>query len=229
MIRRGDENASDPSFGGSFGLVSAAHELKSPTSLVRQLALELRDTVATEHERRLLDQIVLTSERSLRLTSSLTKMARLEDGLFELEPINAQQLCEEVAHEISPLYKSHDKRIEVQYRRAAPLVIANRDLLRRVLLGFADNALYYSGNAAAVTLGVQRKHHAVHVGLRDKGPIVPQAARRAMTGRPAASGIGLMIADRFAEAMQGSIGSLRHHDGMTFYIAMQESEQLALL
>ena len=176
--------------------------------------------------------MVLTSERSLRLTSDLTKTVRLQEGLFELEPVNAQQLCEEVAHELTPLYKAHGRSISVRSRRQAPLVVANRDLLRRVLLGFGDNALHYSRDDASVMLGVERRDSFVQLGVRDQGPILPYRGinlESPPTGRPQSSGLGLMIARQFADVMQGNIGTRRHKDGMTFYINMVMSEQLSLL
>lgn len=223
----------NPSSDGFFGVMTAAHELKAPTALMRQLALELREQCTSTHELQLLDQIILTSERSLRLTSNLTKTARLEDGLFALEPVNAQQICEEVAHELAPLYRAHDRQLVVKTRRSAPLVVANRELLRRVLMNFGDNALHYSGSQSHVVLGVDKQGDRVQIGLRDKGPVSPHrygtTHASTMTGRPASSGLGLLIAEKFAAAMQSSIGSRRHRDGMTFFIDMHASEQLSLL
>ncbi len=232
MTRREGVVAFDSSFGESFGLFSAAHELKAPTALVRQLALELQSRANDRHEIELLDQIILTSEKSLRLTSDLTRTVRLAELPLALEPINAVQMCEEVAHEIWPLYKASGRRLEVVPRkRNAPLVVANRDLLRRVLLNFADNALHYSSDESSVQLGVRRQGRDIMIGLRDQGPIVAlhDATLHAPTGRPESSGLGLIITRKFAEAMQATTGTMRHRDGMTFYIALQESKQLALL
>ncbi len=221
----------NPPDGGLFTATVAAHELKTPTALVRQLALELRAQASDERERRLIDQIILTSERSLRLTGNLTKTARLGNTMVELEPVNAQQMCEEVAQEIWPLYKAHGRQLDVRMRKHAPLVIANRDLLRRVLLNFADNALYYGDDTSNVTLGVRRHGETVEIGLRDKGPVLPSRKNTlsTLTGRPSSSGIGLAISREFAGVMQSTVGTTRHRDGMTFYIAMKESSQLALL
>lgn len=233
MTRRDASLTNGSLLGGeSFGVVGAAHELKAPTALIRQLALELRNSCENETDRLLVDQIVLTAERSLRLTSNLTKTARLDDALFELEPVNALQLCEEVAHEMTPLYAAHGRQIEVRTRRSTPLVIANRELLRRVLLSFADNALHYGGSTSPVRLGVERRASVAQIGVRDQGPLVTQkdtARSGVITGRPDSSGIGLMIAERFAEVMRSSIGTTRHQDGMTFYVTMPVSEQLSLL
>ncbi|HZJ34436.1 MAG TPA: hypothetical protein VFD55_00250, partial [Candidatus Angelobacter sp.] len=69
-------------------LVAAAHELKSPLVLVRQLSLMLEDgSVPANEQKRMLRQISLTSERALRLTSDLTRSVRLADALFTLEPV----------------------------------------------------------------------------------------------------------------------------------------------
>lgn len=225
----------DLSVDGSFGIIAAAHELKSPVALIRQLALSLE--VATNEpsawQQELLQRIVLTSERSLRLTENLTRSSALTSELFVTEPVNAQQLCEEVAHELSPLYAAYNREIVVDKRRSAPIVIANRDLLRRILLGFGDNALHYTDGKQA-TFQLARAQGKVRVGLRDYGPILPgndRAARlrKQSVYRPASSGIGLSIAERFAQAMNSTLGTVRHRDGMTYFIQLLPSEQLRLL
>ena len=75
----------------------AAHELKSPLSIIRQLSLMLGDknsNLSVNEIKRISKQIDLTSERALRLVSDLTKVAKLEDAMFELEPINAKKICQ---------------------------------------------------------------------------------------------------------------------------------------
>lgn len=68
-------------------LIAAAHELKSPLVVMRQFGFMLSRPDVTEAERRvLLQRLILTADRGLRLTNDLTKMARLEDALFQLEP-----------------------------------------------------------------------------------------------------------------------------------------------
>lgn len=215
---------------GTFGAVAAAHELKAPVALMRHLALELEsDPSLSPNQAQILQQIIMSAERSLRLTTNLTRSARLENSsLFYSEPVNAQQLCEEVAHELTPLYKAHDRDIIVQSRRRSPLVVANRELLRSILLNFGDNALHYAGNHKA-TFSVWETAGSVKVGLRDYGVVSPKKQSAAIIGRPHSSGLGLRIAQEFAKAMRSNVGVTRHRDGMTFYVRMLASEQLSLL
>lgn len=60
-------------------LVTAAHELKAPLALVRQLSLGIESGEYTGDElREVARQITLTSERALRLSADLTRSYRLE-------------------------------------------------------------------------------------------------------------------------------------------------------
>lgn len=225
-------------------LVTAAHELKAPLALVRQLSLALEAGGIEQAEgRRMLRQIVLTSERALRLTADLSRSVRTEDSIFELEPLNLQQLCEEAAHELTPLYKARGREIRVAAsRRPSLLAVANHDLLRRVIINFGDNALHYAESSTPVELRAGSLAHGtkVRLGVRDYGPRVPidiwqrlqdclGTATQVLHTRPQSSGLGLYVAGQFADAMEGRIGAVRHHDGATFYVDLTASTQLSLL
>lgn len=230
-------------FGELSFLVTASHELKAPLALIRQLSLSLEtETLSSDEKVRLAQQITLTTERALRLTTNMSKATRLEDSLFEMEPINPQQICEEVAHELSPLYKASGREIRVATRHRPLLVVANYDLLRRIMLSFADNALHYAQSEAPVELIIRSYERGAHIrmGVRDYGPGVPSDVWRRLQKsigtsvqtlhtRPQSSGLGLYIAGQFAGAMHGRIGAIRHQDGATFYVDMGASTQLSLL
>ena len=221
--------------------VAVAHELKSPLALIRQLSLSLESGEYTAKDiETLARRITLTSERALRLTTNLTRSSRLEDSLFELEPLNPVALCEEVVHELEPLYAAKGRTLRLAKRSRPLLALANRDLLRRILLNFADNALHYSESNSPVVISAQTVGGAVRLGVRDYGPARPAnlwkslgsslgAHARPLHSRPESSGLGIYIAHQFAEAMNGSVGAMRHRDGATFYVDVSSSAQLRLL
>jgi signal transduction histidine kinase len=223
------------------GVGIAAHELKSPLVLLRQLALELAtgDISEIEHAR-IVDQMRHISEKAIRLTSDLTR-AESQTTLFELEPVNPMDVAEDVRLELYGLYASHGRRMDVTRIRHLPPVIANRDLLRRILLNFADNALHYGDVDGAVELQAQllNDRSAVRLSIRDYGPHMPLRNWRRLTAtlsqgqpvhaRPQSSGLGLYISHQFASAMNGRIGAIRHQDGASFYVELPVSHQLSLL
>ncbi len=224
-------------------IVAAAHELKEPLSLVRQLSLSLEDGgLSIADRKRMLRQISLTSEKALRLTSDLTRSVRLSDAMFKLEPLNPQQLCEDIVNELTPLFTAHNRGVVLARRKHQLLLVANRDLLRRIILNFGDNALNYTqgDSQVKIQIGMRSAGKIVRLGVRDYGPALSNDVLNSLCNkltstnsmihaRPQSSGLGLYIASQFADAMNGRIGFIRHRDGSTFYVDLQASSQLSLL
>jgi signal transduction histidine kinase len=203
--------------------------------------LETGDLLPDE-QRRLLRQISLTSERALRLTSDLTRAARLDQAMFSLEPINPQQLCDDIVQELTPLFAAHGRHVQLRPRRNPLLLVANRDLLRRIIINFSDNALHYGLDQSPIEIEIKSLHagRTIRLGVRDHGPAISNdiwrslrtklaVAPQPVNARPQSSGLGLYIAAQFADAMNGSIGVTRHHDGATFYVDLHASRQLSWL
>jgi signal transduction histidine kinase len=220
--------------------VAATHELKSPLSLIRQLSLGIQSgTMSSVELERAARQITLTSERALRLTTNLTKTTRLEESLFSLEPLNPMTLCEEVVDELRPLYKAKGKQLSLTPRVRPLLAIGNKDLLRRVMLNFIDNALHYTDKDAPVVVSASMAKGSVRLCVRDYGPELPTnvwqklienmgRSPQPLHNRPESSGLGIHIANQFADAMNAHVGATRHRDGATFYIDLSASTQLRL-
>lgn len=236
-MEKGEGNAE---FAALSPLFMAAHELKSPLVLMRQLAFAaLDDSISSDARKLALERLRLVSERSLRLTTDLTRTARLQDSFFDLEPINPSQLCDSIVREIKPLYDQYGRSIRLKSRPSRRLVLAHRELLAGVIYHFADNALHYGDDGSGVTLSLSSnsKTGRLRIAVRDKGPMMSLKEWRKIkaglgaqpSSRPQSSGLGLYVANQFAGAMNGEIGLTRHSDGLTFYIDLPVSEQLALL
>ncbi|MDQ5982536.1 MAG: hypothetical protein QG549_533 [Patescibacteria group bacterium] len=220
--------------------MAAASELTSPLVLLRQLGLALGDEIDDAERRQLAQRLTLTSERALRLAANVSMVASNQSTL-PLEPINPVSVCRDVVHELSPLFAAHGRAITLQQRSRIPLLVANRQLLERVLLGFGDNALHYGSTERPIRMTIHSRGDRVRIGVRDYGPPVPidlwerlesRVARRApapLTSRPHASGVGLLAARRLAELMECTVGLIRHRDGATFYVDLSVSKQMSLL
>lgn len=160
-------------------IIAAAHELKTPLAIMRQLALTIQEGTADSSEIiTMAERIGMTSDRALRLTNDLTRGSRLQDSLFELEPLDVAPLCRDVVQELSPLYAAKGQTLNAKiHQRGLPLVIAHRDLLRRILVNFVDNALYYAESDTPVELFVtyKRNQDTIRLGVRDRGPTVSRA------------------------------------------------------
>ena len=220
--------------------IVVAHELKAPLSLMRQLALSLdyEDDIAGARE--VGRQIVATSDRALRQVQDLTRIARLDDALFEMEPVNPRIVCDEVVAELWKLFRFNKRELQLDYRNKRHLAVANRQLLYSVVYNFCLNAMNYGGEELPSRVSVYDRQNKIRIDVRDFGPTVPTKVWREIKDgfvkkpveiamRPGSSGLGLYIAAKFANYMHSDFGLVRHRDGTSFYIDLPISSQLSLV
>ena len=79
------------------GILVVAHELKAPLAVLRQLAFSLGDLNLKDERSR--SQMISVSERAIKQVNDLIKIRRLEDGLFEMEPVSVREVCDAVSRE----------------------------------------------------------------------------------------------------------------------------------
>ena len=227
-------------FGANSSVVVVAHELKAPLSLMRQLALSIDFEDSVDGAREVSRQIVATSERALQQVNDLTRIARLDDALFEMEPVNPRVVCDEVIAELWQLFRFNRREIEIDYRNKRRLAVANRQLLYSVVYNFCLNAMNYGGEELPSRISVYDRQNKIRIDVRDFGPTVPTKVWREIKDgfvkkpvdiamRPGSSGLGLYIAAKFANYMHSDFGLVRHRDGTSFYIDLPVSGQLSLV
>ena len=219
------------------GVLMAAHELKAPLTVIRQLALSFDG--ASPHDEHIRAEILSVSERAIRQVNDLTKVRRLEDGLFTMEPVAVREVCDAVSRELKHLFGYEQRTLAVKYTNKERLATANRELLYSVIYNFTLNAMHYSDASTETILSVQDRHGQIKITVRDYGPMLPikiwrklkqnrldQPTEIAM--RPGSSGLGLFIASQFSRYMGAEVGAIRHHDGTSFYINLPVSRQASL-
>lgn len=235
------EEWSDADFGGLPSVLVAAHELKTPLALIRQMALLLDDDLTSTADKKQIHQrIIQTSEQALQLTVDLANSANLTPSLFPLEPVNPLALCQQIAVETRFNAALYGRKISwPRGGRNNQLILANRTLLGRILANFLNNALKYTEDCSEIKVSVKAVGGAVRLSVRDFGPMMSlreyrrlldeMNVRKTVRTRPESSGLGIYVASQFARAMNGQIGLIRHRDGLTFYVEMPISRQLSLL
>lgn len=219
-------------------ILVAAHELKAPLSVLRQLAFSLDFADSNETEK-IKEEMISVSDRALRQINDLTKIARLEDGLFEMEPVSIRAVCDEVSSELAYLFRFNNRDLRIKYSNNSRLVIANRELLYSVIYNFCLNAMHYSSEETLSELIVCDHDGKVRVKIRDYGPSLPMDVWREMKRgwikrptsiamRPGSSGLGLFIASKFSRYMNANVGAIRHRDGTSFFVDLATSNQARL-
>lgn len=153
------------------------HDLKGPlTSILGFLELLSRESLADE-QREFVD-LALGSAKWLQvLIAGILDVAKIEAGeiKFAQEPLEVGEEIEQALSLIS--YQLRDKNISLDTETPAglPLVLANRELFRRILINLAGNAveLAPTGSRLAVAAAVSGDADSVIVSLTDEGPGIP--------------------------------------------------------
>lgn len=221
------------------GILVAAHELKAPLSLIRQLAFSMDYVDNPKDFKRIQSQMVGVTDRALKQVQDLTKIARLDDGLFSMEPVAVRAVCDEVTEELRFLFRFNHRNLTIDYRNKSRLVMANRELLYSVVYNFCLNAMHYSTEETRSELVLQDKDDKVRLDVRDFGPALPKDVWKSLKKgwvekptsiamRPGSSGLGLYIASKFSQYMNANVGAVRHRDGTSFFVELPISKQASL-
>lgn len=224
-------------------VLAAAHELKAPLVLMRQLSLQLAmdDSTSSPETRRAHERMRMTAERTLRLVDNITRASRLQDGLFDMEPLQVASVWHSVLDEVHPLARSMEQTVELAVPKKPLLVVGHRELLLAVLMGLCDNAVGHTARGGALKVSAKARGPVVEFSVRDQGPIISNQAFENLKNRlgkspqplgtrPTSSGLGLWIAGEFARSMSSRLEVTRHRGGgMTFSLLVPTSQQLSLL
>lgn len=202
-------------------LANTSHELRTPlTAIQGALGLVLSDTLeAREEERRWLQVAYASSEKLLTMINTLLDVARLEADRMVLQPSAVDMLW--LLREVEGLARGQalakGLHLRFELSEPAPVVWADRDRVRQIILSLLGNALKFTEQGGVtVSLHMQPELQQVDVIVRDTGTgIAPEVLERifqpfvqadgSTTRRHGGAGLGLYIARRLAELMGGAL------------------------
>lgn len=209
-------------------MADASHELRTPLSAVRAAAdVTLQRPHREEAEYR--EALGLVGDHARRLTRIVEDMftlARADAGYQPLRPTRfyLDELLADVARAARLVAAPHGVTLEVT-APAESRVVADEDLLRRLVLNLIDNAVKHSPDGGAVRVDLSRLAHTYRLTVSDQGPGIPaesqsrvferfyrvdEARSRAVSGEQGAgAGLGLSIARWVAEAHAGTLELVR--------------------
>ncbi len=218
-------------------LVTAAHDLKAPLSLIKLYAQQMQSTdISAEDREKYSRRIALSAEQLLKMTNGLLEAYRFGDQLLPLEPVNANIVCEEVLHELAPYAHELGQTLGHRITPRQHVVVAHRQLLHNVLFNVAHNALKHTPEKTVVTLKLSKSQAYSRIHVVDTGRGFRKSELHRLgslntlqpMGSHAGSGFGLAIARQLTKAMGGEFRLLTSHHGGHCLVLLHRSNQLAL-
>jgi PAS domain S-box-containing protein len=212
---------------------TVSHELRTPLTSIYGFAETLlrQDVMFGEEERQtFLRYIASESQRLTSIVDTLLNVARLDTGDLQVN-IAETDVRDVVGRVLETVVEAerNGHRFVVELPDEPLAAKADPEKLRQVFAILVDNALRYSPDGGAVTVGVARRQDLVEVSIADEGIGIPQADqeqvfRKFYRGADAelragagGTGLGLFIARGLVTAMGGRIWvSSREGEGSRF-------------
>jgi len=198
------------------------HDLKTPlTSVLASLEMVLDGDFGaiTAGARGAITDADSRAKELLALIEDLLEVARIEDAVVELnlEPLAPAAFLAELVQEWSVRFEQERAQISVEIAADAPVIRADRRLLRRVFANLLQNALVHTTRGVAIALSARRDAAAgVLFAVSDTGPGIPpeyqelifrkfERVQRADARGRRSSGLGLAFCKLAVEAHGGRI------------------------
>jgi len=194
-------------------VATAAHELRTPASVIYGVAktlAERKDTLDAKTLSGLIEAFYDASVRLAQLTEDLLDFTRFDSttSKLELAPVPLRETLEEMK---ATFFPGAAEQIEVEIPEGF-VVMAERAALERILGNVVRNAIVHGG--PPVSIRASAGGGATRISILDRGPGIPEpfarqlfepfARSRDSTGKPGV-GLGLAIAQSYARRLGGEL------------------------
>lgn len=200
-------------------LTIVTHELKTPLSAILAFSDLLKKPNRPEAEKReIASEIEGNAHELLSMVNNVLDTAKFEEGSLVLhaDDVDVRDVVGAVRSVAMPLAERSGVRFSASVARTAPVVKADREMLRRVCMNLVSNALQHTGDGGDVALNVSYGGGVLAIVVSDTGTGIDPARLEAIfdrfsTGRDAArsseggTGLGLFIVKKYAEAAGGCV------------------------
>lgn len=211
----------------------ASHQLRTPlTSIKGYISMLMEGDVGkvSDEQKHLLQEAFVSSERMVRLIGDFLNVSRLQTGKFIIEkhPVDVAQIVQRELEVLEPNASSRGLAFIYQKPKKLPFLLLDENKFQQVIMNFADNAIYYSKEKAAIKVSLKVVGGSVEFTVKDNGIGVPVEqqdqlfnkffrATNARQQRPDGTGVGLFLAKKVIDAHGGEIiFSSKENKGSTF-------------
>jgi signal transduction histidine kinase len=201
-------------------VLTASHELRSPLTSVQgfaELLMLERETLTPKQVETV--EIILDNCRHLvRLLNDLLDLARSDAGRLavRLRATELAPLIDEVVRTMRAQTEAADQTLNEQIDPNLPVIEAEADRIRQILVNLITNAHEYSPEGASIEVRARVLGDEVEISVTDDGPGIPEnqlgyiferfvRGDAGLTQRVGGTGLGLAISKSLVELHGGTI------------------------
>ncbi|MDQ7826280.1 MAG: ATP-binding protein [Candidatus Eremiobacteraeota bacterium] len=217
-----------------------SHELRTPLTCIKGYAETLLEGAMSDEElcRKFLKIINDEAHRLERLINDLLDLSMIDARQVQMrcKESDLVKVLNEIVSVIHPYARKSNITIKAELPGEIPLINADEDRLRQVLINLIDNAIKYSHSGGVVTVRMTTDRKEVAISVIDEGFGIPETEKdriferfyrvdQGISEKSGGRGLGLAIAKYIVEAHGGSISvESCLGKGSTFMITMPLDE-----
>ncbi len=200
-------------------VANVSHELKTPLTSIRSLTETLLDGALGDpaHNRRFVQLIEEDVARLSRLIDDLLELAQIESQAeaLRMTPVDLGPLLQDALRTLRPEQEKRRLTVTVDLG-PRPMVQADSDRLKQVLINLVDNAIKYNREGGSIRVTAQPEGSALRVKVADTGIGIPARdlphiferfyrVDKARSRQRGGTGLGLSIVKHIVEAHGGTV------------------------
>jgi signal transduction histidine kinase len=219
-----------------------SHELRTPLAAIggyaELLALDVRGPL-TDPQRADIGRIQEAQSHILRLLEDLAGYSKLETGRlrFDISDVIVRDAIDALASFVRPQAAAKGITVTVLPRDGHPIVRADSERLRQIVLNLLSNAIKFTPRDGHVWISAEESDTDVRIAIRDDGIGIPPEKLETVfepyvqlttgTSREMGSGLGLAISRDLARAMDGDLLASSGQEGTVFTLKLPRSTRIA--
>lgn len=224
-------------------IMNITHDLATPLTAIAGLGEALVDGIDQSHDEYEATGRIIIREtlRLRRLVQDLHVMAKVEAGALQpkLKPLRLAPLMDEIIAVMVTEFERHQIEPINDISYSLPAVVADPDMLTRIISNLCNNSLHYTQAGGTITVDAKQQGAMVVLSVTDTGNgIPPEALTRiferfyradnARQSKIGGSGLGLAIVQAIVTAHRGTVWA-ENISGVgariSFTLPLQYSEQ----
>lgn len=215
---------------------NVSHELKTPLTSIKGFIETLLGGALEDknNNRRFLVIIQEHADRLSKLIDDILVLSGLEsrEALLSAVPVDVQSLIQATMETLTPQLTRTKITWKLESKGKIPLVKADQDKIKQVLLNLLDNAIKFNKENGIITISIEALPGALKISISDNGIGIPEKdlpriferfyrVDKARSRDLGGTGLGLSIVKHIIEAHQGKVGvESVEEKGSTFWFTL---------
>jgi signal transduction histidine kinase len=159
-------------------IASISHELRTPLTSIKGWASTLNssDFSNMDEFREGLEIIENETDRLALLVNELLDFSKLESKSTSLgiEALDVDEFLSEIRNQMNPRAQRQGIVLELEVEDDLPLIKADRNRLKQVMINILDNSLKYTQEGGRIKISAQSKKEEILISVEDTGIGIPE-------------------------------------------------------